>query len=238
LKINQAIALFLERLQRVDEKRLADVEELSEKIEKVRKFKLIPGDKGDQGDTGERGPTGLPGRDGVDGRDGLPGQVGPRGPKGDKGDVGAPGPQGVPGPTGPMGPKGPKGDKGPKGEVGSQGKKGDAGRPGRMPRHKIRDGMVAFEQRPGEYGDWIRFQMTNQYYGGGRGLTWIDYATGFSVIPTLVETIAEGDVYQYTYDGGRSAFRLVGSAIDAFYSSYDAATDTLSGLIVTKQQNI
>lgn len=221
MKINQAIALFLERLQRVDEKRLADVEELSEKIEKVRKFKLIPGDKGDQGDTGERGPTGLPGRDGVDGRDGLPGQVGPRGPKGDKGDVGAPGPQGVPGPTGPMGPKGPKGDKGPKGEVGSQGKKGDAGRPGRMPRHKIRDGMVAFEQRPGEYGDWIRFQMTNQYYGGGAVAekTWIDYAVGFTVEPTLLGVFNSDEVYEYTYSD-QTLYRVISASTDTFYRTF------------------
>jgi hypothetical protein len=38
LKINQAIALFVERLQRLDDKRQQDVEELADQIEKVRKF--------------------------------------------------------------------------------------------------------------------------------------------------------------------------------------------------------
>ena len=80
--------------------------------------------------------------------------------------------------------------------------------------------------------------MTNQYYSGGRGLTWTDYATGFSVEPTLLETIAEGDVYEYTYNGGTNAYRLVGNPTDAFYSNYDAATDTLTGLLAEKQINI
>jgi len=235
LKINQAIALFIERLQKLDEKRSADVLDLSEKIEQVRKFKLIPGDKGERGETGERGPQGLAGNDGLDGRQGDQGPRGPSGPQGPKGDKGDPGADGQPGK---QGPKGAKGDKGEKGDPGPQGKKGEDGRSGRIPRHKIQNGAIAFEQRPGEFGEWIKFNMTNQYYSGGRGLTWTDYATGFSSEPTLLETIAEGDVYQYTYNGGTTAYRLVGNPTDAFYSNYDSATDTLTGLLAEKQINI
>lgn len=235
MKINQAIALFIERLQRLDNKRQEDVDELAKKIEKVRKFKLIPGDKGERGEIGERGPQGLAGKDGLDGRQGDQGPrgaAGPQGPKGDKGERGEPGQPGA------KGDKGPKGDKGEKGDPGAQGKKGADGRSGRIPRHKIQNGAIAFEQRPGEFGEWIKFNMTNQYYSGGRGLTWTDYATGFSVEPTLLETIAEGDVYEYTYNGGTNAYRLVGNPTDAFYSNYDAATDTLTGLLAEKQINI
>lgn len=62
---------------------------------------------------------------------------------------------------------------------------------------------------------------------------WIDYATGFSATPTLLQTIADGDVYEYTYSNG-TLYRLVpsGSEQDAFYSAFSGGV--LSGLVASK----
>jgi len=232
LKINQALAVFLERLQRLDSKSKDQFESLNKELEVVRDFKLIPGAKGELGD---RGPQGL---DGTAGRDGSQGEQGIQGPKGDTGAQGSQGLQGVQGEQGPKGErgeKGQKGDKGDRGERGPEGKKGQDGKPGRIPRHKIQNGAIAFEQRPNEYGEWIRFNQTNQYISGGGGKTWIDYATGFSEEPTLVDTIAAGDVYLYNYDG-KILYRLVSDPIDAFYSVFSGGT--LSGLVVQKSMTI
>jgi hypothetical protein len=79
LKINQALAVFLERLQRLDSKSKDQFEALNKELEVVRDFKLIPGAKGE---SGERGPQGL---DGAAGRDGLQGEQGIQGPKGETG---------------------------------------------------------------------------------------------------------------------------------------------------------
>ena len=232
MKINQALAVFLERLQRVDTKAKERFEALNKEVEAVRDFKLIPGDKG------ETGFQGLQGFEGPTGRDGIQGEQGIQGPRGATGPQGSQGLQGVPGQTGPKGErgeKGQKGDKGDKGDLGSQGKKGQDGRSGRMPRHKIQNGAIAFEQRPNEYGEWLKFIQNTSYYSGGGAKTWIDYATGFSVEPTLVETIAAGDVYLYNYDG-KILYRLVSDPIDAFYSAYSGGT--LSGLVVQKSMTI
>jgi hypothetical protein len=232
LKINQALAVFLERLQRLDSKSKDQFESLNKELETVRDFKLIPGAKGESGD---RGPQGL---DGTAGRDGLQGEQGIQGPKGETGAQGSQGLQGVQGDQGPKGErgeKGQKGDKGDRGERGPEGKKGQDGKPGRIPRHKIQNGAIAFEQRPNEYGEWIRFTQTNQYISGGGGKTWTDYATGFSTEPTLIETIADGDVYSYNYDG-KTLYRLVGNPIDAFYTNYSGGS--FSGLVAQKQITI
>lgn len=232
MKINQALAVFLERLQRLDSKSKDQFESLNKELEVVRDFKLIPGAKGELGD---RGPQGL---DGAAGRDGLQGEQGIQGPKGDTGAQGSQGLQGVQGDQGPKGErgeKGQKGDKGDRGERGPEGKKGQDGKPGRIPRHKIQNGAIAFEQRPNEYGEWIRFTQTNQYISGGGGKTWIDYATGFTTDPVLLETIAEGDVYSYTY-GSSTLYRIIGVSSDNFYQNYSSGS--FSGLVAQKQITI
>ena len=232
MKINQALAVFLERLQRLDSKSKDQFESLNKELEVVRDFKLIPGAKGELGD---RGPQGL---DGAAGRDGLQGEQGIQGPKGDTGAQGSQGLQGVQGEQGPKGErgeKGQKGDKGDRGERGPEGKKGQDGKPGRIPRHKIQNGAIAFEQRPNEYGEWIRFTQTNQYISGGGGKTWIDYATGFTTDPVLLETIAEGDVYSYTY-GSSTLYRIIGVSSDNFYQNYSSGS--FSGLVAQKQITI
>jgi hypothetical protein len=68
-------------------------------------------------------------------------------------------------------------------------------------------------------------------------LTWTDYATGFSEEPVLTATIAEGDVYTYTYQNS-TLYRLVpsGLSVDSFYTTFDGTT--LSGLVVSKTVNI
>lgn len=187
----------------------------------VRVLEFLKPPKGDQG---EQGPKG---------------QKGDKGDKGDRGPQGPVGPQGTKGEDGKDGRNGVDGKDGRDGVDGKDGKDGKDGRNGRIPRHKISDGMVAFEISPDQYGEWIRFTQTNNYYGGGGGaaaeaaLTWIDYATGFSAIPTLTQTIADGDVYTYTYSNG-TLYRLVpsGSEQDAFYSSFSGGV--LSGLVASK----
>jgi len=68
--------------------------------------------------------------------------------------------------------------------------------------------------------------------GAAAGQKWIDYATGFSSLPSLLETIAAGDVYEYTYSNG-TLYRLVATdGSDKFYSSF--SSPTLSGLVSEK----
>lgn len=64
-------------------------------------------------------------------------------------------------------------------------------------------------------------------------LTWIGLVLGWSAEPTLLQTIAEGEVYEYTY-GSDTLYRLVpsGSASDAFYTGFSSGT--LSGLVAEK----
>lgn len=66
---------------------------------------------------------------------------------------------------------------------------------------------------------------------------WIDYTTGFSATPTLLQTIADGDVYEYTYTNG-TLYRLVpsGAEDDAFYSAFSGGV--LSGLVASKRIEI
>ena len=63
--------------------------------------------------------------------------------------------------------------------------------------------------------------------------TWIDYVNGYTTTPTLLQTIADGDVYEYTYTN-TTLYRLVpsGSAIDSFYTTFSGGV--LSGLVVEK----
>jgi hypothetical protein len=64
--------------------------------------------------------------------------------------------------------------------------------------------------------------------------TWIDYVTSYAVTPTFLETIGDGDVYEYIYTSS-TAYRLVpsGAAEDAFYSTFIASvlSDKLVGRV-------
>lgn len=185
---------------------------LQKKAEEERnKVVQLRGQKGDVGPIGPQGPQGPAGPQGKDGKDGPKGDIGPAGPQGFKGDQGPSGSEGKEGPQGPMGP---------------------------MPKHKIKDNRIAFEEAPGVWGEWIHFNTITQYTGGSSldrktKLQWIDYASGYSAEPTLLQTIADGDVYEYTYTNG-TLYRLVpsGAAVDSFYRRFESGV--LSGLVIEK----
>lgn len=107
------------------------------------------------GPQGERGPQGIRG---------VPGPIGPQGPQGDQGIQGPQGPVGPSGPVGPMGPLGERGYRGETGPIGPQGIPGPQGDLGPMPKHERKGLMFRFEQKPGEWGDWIIIPT-----GGGGG---------------------------------------------------------------------
>lgn len=194
------------------EEALALAEQKRQKAEeeknKVIQMKAL---KGDVGPIGPQGPAGPAGPQGRDGKDGPKGDIGPAGPQGFKGEQG---PSGLEGPEGPQGPMGP------------------------MPKHKIKDDRIAFEVEPGVWGEWVSFTNVTQYMTGTQQdrkpkLQWIDYASGYSVEPTLLQTIADGDVYEYTYTNG-TLYRLVpsGAAVDSFYKRFESGV--LSGLVIEK----
>lgn len=99
--------------------------------------------------------------------------------------------------------------------------------------HEFRAGSVIFNTTASAHQGYDGSQWLSLY----DELTWIDYVTGFSAIPTLLTTIADGDVYEYTYSNG-TLYRLVpsGSAVDSFYTTFSGGV--LSGLVAEKQQRI
>ena len=77
---------------------------------------------------------------------------------------------------------------------------------------------------------------TPDTFGEG-SIGWMDLVRGYKTTPTLLSTIATGDVYSYVFDGSGgdvTYYRLVpsGSEPDAFYDTFN--TGTLSGLIASK----
>lgn len=159
------------------------------------------------------------------------------GPKGDKGD------QGPKGDTGKEGSKGPKGDKGDKGIDGKTGKDGQDGKDG-VGIESIEeavDGSIVFNLTDGSQYDvdvtGLMQEATQNIVSSNtirlHDKTWIDYVNGYTTTPTLLSTIADGDVYQYTYTN-TTLYRLVpsGSAIDSFYTTFSGGV--LSGLVVEK----
>lgn len=76
--------------------------------------------------------------------------------------------------------------------------------------------------------------------GAAASKTWIDYATGFSSVPSVIDTVdntnwsEDGDVYEYTYSNG-TLYRVIGATIDGFYNSFNAlANPALTGLVAQK----
>jgi hypothetical protein len=239
MKTKHLLAIFLERFQALQKKHDKETELLKREMEYVRSIPLTDlfvqhlnekegiDEKAIVVRQGEKGPVGP---------QGPRGKIGPKGDKGDKGD------QGIQGQEGKQGPRGPKGDKGERGVQGPQGKPGKEGKSGRIPRHKISNGQIAFEIAPDLYGEWIRFQQTNQFYGGGSGTqqpdkTWIDYVANYSGTPTLLQAIAEGDVYRYEYADG-TLYRVIGSDpyTDTFYSVF--SNGEVSGEVVSRAMSL
>ena len=70
---------------------------------------------------------------------------------------------------------------------------------------------------------------------------WITLVTGYKTIPTLLTTIADGDVYSYTYSTNtidKTYYRLVPSGLldDAFYTTFSLGV--LSGMVAHKKLTI
>jgi len=159
------------------------------------------------------------------------------GPKGDKGDQG---PQGDSGTQGPKGPKGDKGDKGLDGKTGKDGQDGKDG-VGIESVEEAIDGNIVFNLSDGSQYDidvtGLMQEATQNIVSSNtvrlHDKTWIDYVNGYTTTPTLLQTIADGDVYEYTYTN-TTLYRLVptGSAIDSFYRTFSSGV--LSGLVVEK----
>jgi len=159
------------------------------------------------------------------------------GPKGDRGDQG---PQGDSGKQGPKGDKGDKGDKGIDGKTGKDGQDGKDG-VGIDSIEEAVDGSIVFNLSDGSQYDvdvsGLMQEATQNIVSSNtvrlHDKTWIDYVNGYTTTPTLLSTIADGDVYQYTYTN-TTLYRLVpsGSAIDSFYRTFSGGV--LSGLVVEK----
>jgi len=159
------------------------------------------------------------------------------GPKGDRGDRG---PQGDSGKQGPKGDKGDKGDKGIDGKTGKDGQDGKDG-VGIESIEEAVDGSIVFNLSDGSQYDvdvsGLMQEATQNIVSSNtvrlHDKTWIDYVNGYTTTPTLLSTIADGDVYQYTYTN-TTLYRLVpsGSAIDSFYRTFSGGV--LSGLVVEK----
>lgn len=159
------------------------------------------------------------------------------GPKGDRGDQG---PQGDSGKQGPKGDKGDKGDKGIDGKTGKDGQDGKDG-VGIDSIEEAVDGSIVFNLSDGSQYDvdvsGLMQEATQNIVSSNtvrlHDKTWIDYVNGYTTTPTLLSTIADGDVYQYTYTN-TTLYRLVpsGSAIDSFYTTFSGGV--LSGLVVEK----
>lgn len=163
------------------------------------------------------------------------------------------GPQGETGPVGPQGPsgekgeQGPKGDQGPQGERGLQGDTGPAGADGSDGVSVVDaqidiDGHLVLTLSNGDEIDAGELEglskAVQETYASIHNVvdvvktyTWADYAAGFKEVPTFVETVAEGDVYLYTYQN-LSLYRLVGITEDSFYRNF--SSPVLSDLVVSR----
>lgn len=171
------------------------------------------------------------------------------GPRGVQGAAGPAGPQGKQGPTGPQGLQGPEGPQGPQGLEGPAGEAGATGEDGIgvETAYIAADGSLVFTLTDGSEVDvgpltGLPAASEGNTYVVGQGsgavqLKWLDYATGFSATPTLLQTIADGDVYEYTYSNG-TRYRLVpsGAEVDSFYTTFSSGV--LSGLVAEKQQRV
>ena len=130
---------------------------------------------------------------------------------------------GEPGPAGPQGPQGDKGDPGEKGDPGVDGQDGSAG-------DIIKDGITSLSFA------WSSQKILQEISDATAGIgvgdpTWINYAVGFSALPTFLETVAAGDVWEYTYSFG-TLYRVIGPTDDEFYQNYTSPTP--SNLVAKK----
>lgn len=64
--------------------------------------------------------------------------------------------------------------------------------------------------------------------------TWIEYVANWAAPPTLIGSVAQGDVWEYTYTGGGVLYRVISADpyADAFYTTFDGSTAT--GLVTER----
>lgn len=72
--------------------------------------------------------------------------------------------------------------------------------------------------------------------------TWIVLASNYSVVPFITDTNSQGDIYQYEYESGNIAYRLVpdpySANMDCFFLNYDSGTQVLSTEIACKTDSV
>jgi hypothetical protein len=170
------------------------------------------------------------------GPQGLQGSEGPQGPQGAKGDKGPKGDKGDPGKDGKEGPRGPQGPAGADGEDGQDGVSvvdAQIDIDGHLVLKLSNDEEVDAGELPYATGDGTTYAAVHNTVDNKRTYTWIDYAAGYSQEPTLLNTIAEGDVYEYTYPDG-TLYRLITSSpyTDSFYKAYNGSA--VSNLVISR----
>jgi hypothetical protein len=169
-----------------------------------------------------------------------------RGEKGDQGEQGIQGPKGEQGDRGEQGNTGPEGKAGRDGVDGKDGQDGDDGVSVVNAEIDI-DGHLVLKLSDGSEIDagaieGLSSAGQNVYASVKAGGTtelpkWIDYVSNWSSTPTFLETITEGDVYEYTYENA-TLYRVVGSSpyTDKFYSSF--ANSAVNGLVISRGMSI
>jgi hypothetical protein len=142
-----------------------------------------------------------------------------------------------------MGERGPEGPQGPAGEDGGDGVDGR----GITDVYTAADGDFVFVLTDGTEisveapllsgtgAGEVHHYIQRGSGGNENAYTWVEYAANFLTPPVFVETISEGDVYEYTYSSG-VLYRLVGETEDSFYSTFN--TPNLSGLVISRDLNI
>ena len=86
----------------------------------------------------------------------------------------------------------------------------------------------------GTEADWLESLHGNA--SSNQSLTWIDYVTGYSMPPSLVEETDSYQIFLYEYSALPAAYRKISkiSMDDIFYSTY--INGVLSGLLVQKKR--
>lgn len=136
------------------------------------------------------------------------------------------------GSTGAQGPPGPQGPAGEQGPEGPQGPAGDTSEPDLS--QIFQDGVISngYGWTSQKINDELR-RLETEIDDTDTSLKWIDYATGFSSIPTLLGTSVNGPIYQYDYAFG-TRYREIGTT-DGFYLTYEAGGPSVDGLLAKKE---
>mgnify|MGYP001058049642 CR=1 FL=1 len=95
--------------------------------------------------------------------------------------------------------------------------------------------LKEFNRRYSDFINKVQTQLSTLGGGGDDIKKWIDYAANFVTPPVLIDSIEQGDVYQYTYTKNMTLYRLVPNTNDlqdSFYRSY--VNGVLSNIVVKR----